>query len=381
MTRTVVFTNMYAELGGGELCLLAHLRHALGRGWRVSLGLLAEGPLAQEAARLGVPVRTLPFRWQGGRLRSLRLIARRIGEFARFLRERRAELLICYTFNDLVLAGTAARLVGIPVVYRAQGELFLPGRNEGRTWLGRWLVPFFRLVRPLIICTTQAEAAAMKAAGIPPALVRQVYLGVDGAFSGGGAAPPPDTRAAPVVAMFGRLVEWKGQDVFLRALAELKRRGVAFEAWIVGDAGFGDGDAYAAKLRAMARENGIAEEVKFLGFRRDVAELMACCDVVCHASRFEPFGMVVVEAMMAGRPVVASDVSGPRESVLNGVTGLLVPPGNPAALAHALGRLLPDPELRAGMGRAGQERARHLFDLEKNFARVDQECEALLGAR
>jgi glycosyltransferase involved in cell wall biosynthesis len=378
---TVLLTNTFAELGGGELCLLDHVRFLLRQHWQVHLGVLAHGQLTSEARELGIEVWELPFSWQGGKYRSLRLIVQRISEFAQLLRKIKADLLVCYTFNDLVLAGTAARLVGVPVVYRAQGELFRPDGDGRRTWLGPLLIPFFRTVQPLVICTTRYQAAAMIEAGLKASRVKHVFLGVDAAKTAVNvdlAEGRSDSSHHAVIGMFGRLVEWKGQRVFIDALGELRRRGHRFEAWIVGGSSFGDGDEYEWQLREQAQGLGLGEDVRILGFRRDVPQLMAQCDIVCHASRFEPFGMVIVEAMMLGRPVVASDVSGPRESVVPGETGLLVAPGDSRALADALEALLADANLRTALGDRARERARQLFDLETNLRLMHEEYMRLL---
>ncbi|MGH7151965.1 MAG: glycosyltransferase, partial [Planctomycetota bacterium] len=101
--------------------------------------------------------------------------------------------------------------------------------------------------------------------------------------------------------------------------------------------------------------------VLFLGERADIPDLLAACDLFVATPRFEGLGVAVLEAMGAGRPVVATEVGGLRESVLAGETGLLVPPETPAALAEALGRLLGDAPARARMGRAGRERVAALF--------------------
>lgn len=371
--RRILLTNMYADLGGGELALLAHVRQLRDSGAKVLVGLLEGGRLESEMAALGAEVLVLPFAWQGSKLASARRIATCVIGFVRAIRRFRPEVVISYTFNDFVLAGTASRLCGVPLVYRAQGELFLPGRSSGRTWLGRWLRPFVTHSRARVVCTTRGEAEAMRAAGWPASRVTHVYLGTP-FLEVPAQGFQMRVGARPVVGIFGRLARWKGQRVFVSALVELARRGVDFDAWVVGGSSFGDGPEYERELQAIADEGGITERVKFLGMRRDVGELMMRCDVVCHASNFEPFGLVVIEAMMAGKPVLASDVSGPRESVIDGVTGRLVPPGDALAYADALQKLLVDPDLRVRMGAAGRARAEEFFDLEKNLAALDKEC-------
>jgi len=383
--RRILLTNMHAGLGGGEMVLLDHIAFLREQGVAVALLLLEDGPLAERARRAGAEVRVLPFAWAGGKVRSATMVAGRVVGAVRLLRAFRPELVISYTLNDLVVAGLAARFAAVPMVYRAQGDVFGPAAEGRGTWLGRCLDPVVRFIRPAIVPTTVGEAERLNRRGLGPAAA--IPLGVRPPTTEEREAAPELRQEQgwegerPIVALFGRLLHWKGQDVLLRALGRLRRRGVVFGAWIVGDADFGDGRAYSQELRDLVEQEGLTEEVRFLGFREDVPALMAGCDVVCHASRFEPFGMVVVEAMAAGRPVVASDVSGPRESVVEGETGYLVPPGDAAALAQRLERLLSDPGERTRLGRNGARRAEQHFDRNRNLQAFHERCLDVVGGR
>ena len=131
------------------------------------------------------------------------------------------------------------------------------------------------------------------------------------------------------------------------------------ELWIVGERLASDrGDDMAALLA----EAGLGDRLRLLGYRDDVAAVLAAADIFVLPSYFEAMPMSVIEAMQVGLPVVASDIRGPREQVVPGVTGLLVPPRQVAPLAEALGRLVADAGLRATMGLAGRERASILYD-------------------
>ena len=160
------------------------------------------------------------------------------------------------------------------------------------------------------------------------------------------------------VVMLARLSPWKGQDVFLRALAELpEAQGV-----IVGGALSGDQE-YARELRDLARSLGVAERVSFIGHVDDPLAYMAACDVVAHCSTApEPWGRVIVEAMLAGTPVVASNAGGVPEFVLPDETGQLTPLSDHRALAAALRRYLADPEWSRGIA------TRALHFAEQNFS-------------
>jgi glycosyltransferase involved in cell wall biosynthesis len=167
--------------------------------------------------------------------------------------------------------------------------------------------------------------------------------------------------------MVGRITPWKGQHVFIeafaRAFADGDERGL-----IVGDALFADSGgpeaAYAAGLRHQAEHLGVADRLTFTGFVDDVPSLLATVDLVVHASvEPEPFGLVVIEAMAAGRALIASAAGGPLEIVDDGVDGVLVAPGDVAALADAMRALADDPDRRAALGAAARrailDRAHH----------------------
>jgi glycosyltransferase involved in cell wall biosynthesis len=155
----------------------------------------------------------------------------------------------------------------------------------------------------------------------------------------------------------GRLNAWKGQEVLIEAVAELRRRGLDAKLRLVGDVFGGQRHFWNALATQIARL-GLAEHVTMLGFRTDVGELMTSADVVVVPSqRPEPFGMVVVEAMALGRCVVATAAGGPSEIIEDGVSGLLVPSGSATAIADAVGRLAADPVLAREVAAAARRRA------------------------
>jgi rhamnosyl/mannosyltransferase len=168
-----------------------------------------------------------------------------------------------------------------------------------------------------------------------------------------------EARARPVIFTVGRHVYYKGFDVLICAL-----RSVDAELWIGGRGPLTE------SFRNAAREAGVADRIRFLGFIPD-DELVAyydACDVFCMPSteRAEQFGLVQLEAMHLGKPVVATRLgTGVEYVTLDGVTGLLVEPGNETALAEALNRLLPDPALRTRLGGAGQARVASTFSLQQ----------------
>jgi len=160
-------------------------------------------------------------------------------------------------------------------------------------------------------------------------------------------------KGAFVVLLPGRLTDWKGQSVLIEALARLDRRDVV--GVLVGSRQGRSG--YAARLLRQAQEAGIADRILLAGQCDDMPAALMLADVVVHAStRPEAFGRVVIEAQAMARPVIAADLGGPAETVRHGVTGWLVPPGDTAALATAIDKVLAmRPEERTALG--GRSRA------------------------
>src|SRR5580658_140865 len=157
-----------------------------------------------------------------------------------------------------------------------------------------------------------------------------------------------------VIVAVSRLVRLKGYPELAAAMRDVPTA----ELWVVGERLLSDrGD----DMLALLRHSALGERLKLLGYRTDVASILAAGDIFVLPSHFEGLPMSVIEAMLTGLPVVASDIRGPREQVVPGATGLLVPPGSVPALAEALNRLVDDPELRAEMGEAGRARALELY--------------------
>jgi len=192
--------------------------------------------------------------------------------------------------------------------------------------------------------------------GVDPDRIRVIPRGVDPAIFNPDAVSPdrisrlaqtwrvPD--GAPTVMLPGRLAGWKGQSVLIEALALLSRRDVC--CVLVG----GGRKRIARRLIAQAERLGLADRVRLVGNTDDMPAAMMLSDVVVHAStQPEAFGRVVIEAQAMGRPVIASDLGGPVETVEDGVTGWRVPPGDPGALAAAIDRALAQTPLeRAALG-------------------------------
>lgn len=179
----------------------------------------------------------------------------------------------------------------------------------------------------------------------------------------------PDDTAPFTVAVLGRIADWKGQDVLVRALAEPALAEIGAVGLIAGDAYPGEA---AHDIAALAAQLGVSDRVRMLGFRRDPAEVLAITDVVAVPStRPDPLPNSAIEALGAGIPVVAAAHGGLPEIVRDRATGLLIRPGDPAALALALRELADNPQRRAAMGRAATADASERFGSERMLDEVE----------
>jgi glycosyltransferase involved in cell wall biosynthesis len=278
-----------------------------------------------------------------------------------------------------VAALLLCRVMGLPVVAYQRG-------NEWHSWLVRRLAP----LASRYVANSEATRDDLLALGIARERISVVYPPVDLADFGDAAGAAPGralSRAAygvpadaPCFGIVGQLQEWKGQKVFLRAARRVLDARPEARAWVIGDTPAGE-EAYGAELRELARTLGITDRVVFTGFVADVPGALRLLDVFVHASVYpEPFGRVIVEAMLVGRPVVAADAGGPREIIEPGRTGLLVPPGDDAGVSAAILRLLADREFAANVAEAGRLEARRRFSAEEHARIVQSIYDSVLAA-
>ncbi len=186
----------------------------------------------------------------------------------------------------------------------------------------------------------------------------------------------PDDLA---VGMVGRLDAWKGYEVFIRAMARVKDVVPRARGFIVGEVA-AENPGYLDVLKSLRNQLALENIVEFSGFRMDIPVVMSALDILVLASTSpEPFGRVLIEAMAAGKPVVATDAGAAREIIEGGVQGLLVPPGDAEAMAHAISHLLTDRDLASSMGQKGQSRVRERFGTQQYSDGVQSVYRELLG--
>ena len=184
---------------------------------------------------------------------------------------------------------------------------------------------------------------------------------------------------AKVLASVSRLFSWKGQRELLQAFARVRERVSDVVLLIVGADAPHEGTSFTEELKGLARELGVAHHVHFTGPRSDIARVMAACDLYTMPSFEEPFGLVFLEAMAMGKPVIAIDNGGTPEVVAHGETGLLSQPWDIPALAQNIVRLLDDPALAKRMGERGRERVLRQFNPQRMAEEAGRAYETIVG--
>ena len=291
-----------------------------------------------------------------------------------WMRRERFDLVHTHSTKAGLLGRVAARLAAVPVVlFTAHGWAFAEGRAY---WKRRLLAHAERLaarVTAKIICVSEHDRElALRWRVAKPGQLLVVHNGIDphSFLAADGSPVREELRLGkdPVVTFVGRLAPPKDPLTLLEAIRILPEGRVLL---------IGDGELR-PQIERFVQERSLPGRVVMAGFRSDIPEVLAASDVFVLSSRWEGLPLTVIEAMMAGLPVVAARVGGIPELVEDGETGFLVPPSDPEALAEALQRLLEDEGLRRRMGEAGREKALRGFTLERMLAQIQRVYEELL---
>ena len=351
--RTVAHVVQNLDVGGLERVVISLMRAVdPGRYRSVLYTLGGGGVLSTGLAQEGFHVR--PFTKAPGLDYAL------LTRMTRALRADRVDIVHCHNYSPLVygaVSGRAARVAG--VVYTAHGAK-TSGRRATR------MFQRLRLVDDVVFVSDDARRVALAAGAVHDRRVHTIVNGIDARAYVRGSDARRRLRAefsipddAPVVGLIARLTAAKDHvnlfDAFLRV------RGTHADARLLL---VGDGELRAELERAV-RQRNLSGAVVFAGRRDDVADVLSALDVFVLSSATEGLAVTLLEAMAAGLPVVATRVGGNPEVVVDGDTGRLVPPRDPAALAAAIGELLSDRARARRMGERGAERARGRFGIDE----------------
>lgn len=385
----VLFIDHTAKLGGGEIALI-HLLEALDRNTVEPILLTFEEGSMVERLRSSLEVHVLPLSeevsmaskdalgWrsalQFGRVSA---VLGHIWKVRQLIRSLHVDLVHTNSLKSDIIGGLAGRLALRPVIWHVRDRIapdYLPSKVVHLFRALSRIVPTFLIA---VSEATRRTLVSDVAASRKGARIAVVYDGVD--LPAIAEASAPISADSPRIGLIGRICPWKGQHIFLQCAALLHPRfpGARFE--IIGAPLFKE-QIYEEELRTLSRTLGLDHVVTFTGFLQNVSGRVAELAIVVHASILaEPFGLVLIEGMAQSKPIVATRGGGPLEIVVDGETGLLVPMGDPGAMAEAIAALLSDPERARRMGQHGRQRVADHFTMDRTARDVEAIYRTLAG--
>jgi len=379
----VAFCHYTSDIcGGSDISLYDLVTHLPRERFAPAMILKAGDPMAARYREAAIPVSEVTLVTPRRALEPVKLLRFFVSYGPSVLRLRRlirqvdADLVHVNTLYNLP-APVAARLAGRPLVWHVR-ELVPDSLSVA---VLRWLVARLAaravaisnaVAKTLLVCgdrvrtvLNSTDLSAYESPADGAALRREWGIAGD----------------APVVITVGRLEPWKGQHVLVEAIPAILEACPTAHIVFVGGPAVNKPD-YAPGLAARCRVLGVADRVRFTGIRADVPAVLAASTVlVLPTVSPEPFGLTVVEAMAAGRPVVATAAGGPLDTVVDGVTGWLAEPANPGDLAEKIVRVLRDPEQARAMGNQGRRRAFELFSIDRETREMAAIFEEVYTAR
>ncbi len=358
--KRVLYVDFYSFIGGGQVNLLSVFKAMDRRRFTPLLALPSEGPFAQRARALGVPVFITPMgkaRWR--RLWEAWPAMRRL---RRLMESQRADLVHANCYPAAKLAGPAARPLGLPVLWHKQIAVTQkPGSTTGRLWR------HFSGYCGRVLAVSRQGYQGLKALGIPESKLRLLYNNADTAALGRAKAGPGLAKSGrPLVLAAGMRRPHKGFDVLLQAIPLVKSRA---QFALLGDPTPSEA-AHEALLLRLQSAPGLKGRLRVLPAQPDLAPWLKASALFVSSSRWEGSPLTVIEAMAAGCAIVATR-QGSGEILKDGRTAWLCQAEDPRALARALDAALASPSQRRKRGRAAQAAARRDFSLAgyvKNLA-------------
>ncbi len=338
------------QRGGGELMLLHLIQQGRDSGVDWLVIFLEDGPLVTQISDLGAEVRLVP----GGRFRYFNQVVSAVTKIASILRNENVDVVFSWMAKAHLYSSPAAILAKKPAMWY---QLGLPANSSRIDRIATWLPA------KCIFACSQTSANA-QAALSPRRPMQVVYPGVElERFDSSKLQSPTDTRkklglplTGPLVGLAGRFQRWKGIHVLIDAMPAILKKHPDAVCVVVGGKHDLEPD-YPSLVDSRIEAHGIKASVILTGMQSNVQEWMQAMDVVVHASDREPFGIVIIEAMALGKPVIAGDAGGPTEIITDGVQGLLTPYEDPLALSRAVNRYLDDPEFACEAGKRARIRA------------------------
>lgn len=363
----ILFLDQSGKPGGAELCLIdiaKPYRH------NCLVGLFADGSFRELLEKNHIPVKIVTN--EAIQVRKESTLLQGLGSLAQLLPlinkvakiARNYDLIYANTQKALVIGAVASFLSRCPLVYHLHDILSPEHFSKTNRTIAVTLANRFA---KLIIANSQASKTAFIEASGRAEIVEVIYNGFDSTSYQINENQIKQLRQELeledkfVIGHFSRLSPWKGQHILIEAIAQSPKEVIAI---LVGDALFGEQE-YVKQLHEQVEKLQLQNRVKFLGFRSDIPQLMSACDLVAHTSiAAEPFGRVIVEAMLCGKPVVVANAGGAIEIVENNINGYLVTPGEPQELAKIITTCVKESSKTATLAENALRSARSKFDIE-----------------
>lgn len=354
----ILFLNSIQMFAGGEIWMLRTLRALQQRGHEVWLGCRPHTELAERATAAGIAVKPINFRGDFDPFC--------IAPLALFMARNQIEIVLTNMDKELRSGGLAAKLARVPVV--------IPRRGIDYPLKNRWRYRFaYNTLATHVLANSHATKRALlkNAPWLDERRISVLHNGIDLATFTNSARRNMRLEHhipehAPLLGFVGQLDERKGLGVLLSAFKIILQKMPETRLLLAGEGPLRE------MIESEVREYGWQKHVVLTGFVNDVAAIMRAIDVLLLPSYWEGFGIVLIEAMACGRPVITTNISSMPEIVDEGVTGYLIPPGDEQALAQRALALLHDAALRRRMGEAAQRRVAENFSHEVMIDRLER---------
>ncbi|MEH2163295.1 MAG: glycosyltransferase family 4 protein [Nostoc sp.] len=348
--KAIIVMPLAEQRGGGEMMLWDLVQQGRNAGVEWLVIFLEHGPMVEQVKSLGIDARVV----ESGRLRQIHRFIGAVFQIAAIARRERADIIVNWMWITHISGGLAAMLAGLPAVWY---QLEVPSDKT-------WLVRLATLIPARAIITLSQDGKQAQAEIWPHRPTPLVYPGVAlDRFEPNALPTPEEARRklglplhGPLIGIVGRLQRWKGMHVLVQAMPKILEKYPDAHCVVVGGKHDFEPD-YEDFLKAEITNLGLKEQVIMAGLQHNIPEWVQAMDVFVHASDKEPFGIVIIEAMALGKPVIAGDAGGPTEIITNGINGLLTPYGDADKLAIAILRYLDEQEFAHNAGIAARQRA------------------------
>lgn len=367
MPYRILYLNRSSEISGAEISLILLLeRLDRGRFWPL-IAVPSEGPLCKKLKEKEVDFRIEPLAFL--KTRNPLPFIRTIGRLVKIIREEKISFVHANDYIGNQYGVIASRLAGVPII------------SHVRLILGpRAIRNSFLRYADHLIANSNTVAHALESAGISKDRISVVWNGVDSkAFSPNsdhGGRKFRDCLGVPdkgfLIGYIGRIHYTKGIHTLIQAMTEVVKNGPGAMLIIVGDIVIDQSSEYLTRLKMLTQKLGLTDLVHFMPFQDNIRAVYDAVDLVVLPSLAEPFGRVLIEAMAMEKPVIGTRAGGAVEIVEDGITGLLVPPEDPYALAQAMFQLMKNREIAIRMAKMGRKRAETLFSIEENVERIQK---------